>query len=187
MAPRPIEDAELTSLLARCGRREHDALSVLYRATGAHLLGCLMRILRRRALAEEALQDVFVQVWERADQYEQHRGRPYAWMVSIARYRAIDILRRERADQVDPFQLAETLTAQHDDPPPGDAAALATCMDQLDTEQRRSIELAFLGGQSHPQVAQAMQRPLGSVKSWIRRGLLSLKECLEACNVRTTT
>jgi RNA polymerase sigma-70 factor (ECF subfamily) len=176
---------ELTALLSRCARGEDSALAALYESVAPTVLGCLMRILRRRALAEEALQDVFVQVWQRAAQFDEHRGRAFAWIVSIARYRAIDILRRERADSVDPFVLAESLTAEESEGErprfATDDEALGRCLDALTEPQRESIRLAYLTGQSHPEIAATLQRPLGSVKSWIRRGLLALKECLEAC------
>jgi RNA polymerase sigma-70 factor (ECF subfamily) len=161
--------------------------------TAPTLLGCLIRILRRRALAEEVLQDVFVHIWQRAAQYDAERGRAWPWLVSIARYRAIDILRRERADATDPFELAEALEGEAGadaaaaiarESLPGDAQDLSRCMDKLGAEQRDSIRLAFLGGRSHPEIARTLDRPVGSVKSWIRRGLVSLKECIEACNVR---
>lgn len=178
-------------LLTRCGQHDHKALEALYQLAGSSLLGCLMKILRRRALAEEALQDVFVQIWQRAAQYEQHRGRAYAWMVSIARYRAIDILRRERAQITDPFEIAQSLEATTSTADSGDIAlsesrALELCMGRLDVEQRDSIRLAFVDGRSHQEVASSLNRPLGSVKSWIRRGLIALKECIEACGPPAT-
>lgn len=192
MAALPDETARLSALLDRCARQDARALEELYRLAAPTLLACLMRILRRRALAEEALQDVFVQVWQRAGQYDQHRGRPYAWLVSMARYRAIDIQRRERATQVDPFELGETLAGTADESESmsvslADAQVLEACLDRLSVEQRESIRLAFIGGRSHPEVAATLQRPVGSVKSWIRRGLAALKECIESCNLRTTT
>jgi RNA polymerase sigma-70 factor, ECF subfamily len=182
----PSDDADrLAGLLARCAQRDAPALEELYRSVAPTLLGCLVKILRRRALAEEALQDVFVQVWQRADQYEAHRGRPYAWLVSMARYRAIDILRRERSSSADPQELAETLAGETEEADPTPSAAddrvLELCMARLEVEQRECIRLAFLDGRSHAQIATARSRPLGSVKSWIRRGLVMLKECIEAC------
>lgn len=182
----PNDNADrLGELLARCAQRDAPALEELYRAVAPTLLGCLVKILRRRALAEEALQDVFVQVWQRAGQYEAHRGRPYAWLVSMARYRAIDILRRERISSVDPQELAETLAEEPVETDPNPSAAddrvLELCMTRLEVEQRECIRLAFIAGQSHAQIAAARSRPLGSVKSWIRRGLVLLKECIEAC------
>jgi RNA polymerase sigma-70 factor, ECF subfamily len=182
--------ARLETLLARCAAQDARALEELYRHAAPKLLGCLMKILRRRALAEEALQDVFVQVWQRAAQYDAHRGRPFAWLVSLARYRAIDILRRERAEPADPFVLAETVGAEPDGaaamPEVGlrEAEALELCLGKLGAEQRTSIRLAFIDGRSHPEVAAALGKPLGSVKSWIRRGLVALKECIDACSAR---
>jgi RNA polymerase sigma-70 factor (ECF subfamily) len=185
-----VEDAaqkqdELAALLARCGRGEQSALVTLYDRAAPTLLGSLVRILRRRALAEEALQDVFVQVWQRASQYDPSRGRAFAWIISIARYRAIDILRRERAESVDPFTLAESLTAEtsEDEAPRLLArdATLELCLERLTSEQRDSIRLAYVAGNSHQEIAAALNRPLGSVKSWIRRGLVALRECIESC------
>jgi RNA polymerase sigma-70 factor, ECF subfamily len=185
-----IDDSEkLAGLLAGCAARDKRALETLYRVASPRLLGCLFRILRRRALAEEALQDVFLQVWNRADQFDAHRGRPWAWLLSMARYRAIDILRRERADATDPALLAESLELATTDTGATDEsleseAVVARCFAQLDATTRDSIRLAFIGGRSHPEVARELDRPLGSVKSWIRRGLAALRECIESCSTR---
>lgn len=178
------DEAELERLIAACARRDSAALRRLYDLTAAQLLACVLRILRRRALAEETLQEVFVSIWQRAAQYEAHRGRPRAWLFSIARNRAIDTLRRERSE-TDRAAHAEDLP----DPVTGDAqeslmsgrlvAGLVRCLDLLTGDQRRGIELAFIDGLSHAQIATVTGEPLGTVKSWIRRGLLSLRECLE--------
>ena len=191
MLSEELNDDQLAALLARCARGESAALSVLYRATAPRLLGCLVRILRRRALAEEALQDVFVQVWQRAAQFDQQRGRVYAWLVSIARYRAIDIMRRERMVQINPLELAAAVDAKlsvsDDDTTQvhaGNSVALQTCLARLNPDQRESIQMAFINGRTHSEVALAMDRPVGSVKSWIRRGLAALKECLESCSTQ---
>lgn len=184
------EESTLEELLAGCARQNAVALAQFYRLTAPQVLACLMQILRRRALADEVLQDVYLQVWQRAGQFDAHRGRPLAWLISLARYRAIDILRRERSDNIDPFDLAETLADQSDDTPTTGTGfqedrVLRQCLEQLSSDQRECIRLAFLGGRSHPEVAEALHRPLGSVKSWIRRGLAALKECMESCAIRT--
>lgn len=191
MAPPPDISVKLEPLLARCANGDARALEAVYRLTAPALLGCLAKILRRRALAEEVLQDVYVQVWQRAANFDAHRGRAWPWLLSVARYRAIDILRRERADAVDPQVLAETLAVEPvdevaDPTALGSGAVLERCLGGLPAEQRQSIQLAFLGGRSHPEVATSLQRPLGSVKSWIRRGLVALKECIEACDAQAT-
>lgn len=188
---RPVDDnAQLAGLLTACAARDPRALETLYQVASPRLLGCLFKILRRRALAEEALQDVFLQVWNRAGQFDAHRGRPWAWLLSMARYRAIDILRRERAEPTDPLLLAETVELATTDGTDDagsleSASAVERCFEQLDALERDSIRLAFLCGQSHPEVARQLDRPLGTVKSWIRRGLAALRECIESCSTRT--
>jgi RNA polymerase sigma-70 factor (ECF subfamily) len=146
------------------------------------LLACLLRMLHRRDAAEDALQDVFVQIWNRASQFDANRGHPLAWLVSMARYRAIDLLRAQRAPLA-----AVSSDGEAADPAPEESAALeqsasllARCLAQLSAVQRRCLQLAFWQGYTHTQVALATGNPVGSVKSWIRRGLLSLKQCLQA-------
>src|ERR1700686_1994514 len=154
MAESPAEsptefDEQLLGLLGRCAAADPNALQRLYELVSPILFACLTRILRRRALAEEALQDVFVSIWQRAEQFEGGRGPARIWLLAIARHRAIDVLRSER---VDPYREADV--EQLPQPAPegvGDwssvgrsAAALARCFQELSGEQRRGIELAFV-------------------------------------------
>src|SRR5579872_1705282 len=169
-------DTELEALIAACARRDSTALRRLYTLAAPKLFGCMVRILRRRALAEEALQDVFVAIWQRAAQYDASRGRPWAWLISIARYRAIDVLRNERVELYREAELENLpeLAVAAESSAAGSrwtAAALVRCLGLLSIEQRRGIELAFINGRSHAQIAQIIGQPLGTVKSWIRRGL----------------
>jgi RNA polymerase sigma-70 factor, ECF subfamily len=184
-APSTAElEEKLRGLLDRCAAGDSGALQPLYELSSPLLFGCLIRILRRRALAEEALQDVFVSIWQRAGQFSAVRGRPMAWMISIARYRAIDLLRHERSAPVLVPDLPEQ--AQEDEQGesvsawmPG-SALLERCLALLSDHQRQCLELAFVGGSSHEDIARSTGNPLGTVKSWIRRGLQSLRQCLEA-------
>jgi RNA polymerase sigma-70 factor, ECF subfamily len=178
------DDVELTQLIAACAARNAQALRQLYDRTAPQLLACMVRILKRKALAEEALQDVFVSIWQRAGQFEARRGRPRAWLMSIARYRAIDVLRAERAElyrEAEIEQLPQLVTEGASDWSGAgrSAVALARCFEMLSADQRRGIELAFVDGASHADIARATHQPLGTVKSWIRRGLASLRQCLE--------
>jgi RNA polymerase sigma-70 factor (ECF subfamily) len=177
-------DEELTRLLQRCAAREGVALQRLYELTSPLLFAILTRMLRRRAVAEEALQDVFVTVWQRAAQFQPERGAPKAWLVSIARYRAIDMLRRERLAPIAVAEVPESASESAEDESATDrlpgAATLERCLELLTAEQRRCLELAFVGGNSYSDVSQLLGSPLGTVKSWIRRALQSLKGCLEA-------
>ncbi len=178
-------DEQLESLLERCAGSDAVALQRLYELASPVLFACLTRILRRRALAEEALQDVFVSIWQRASQFRTTRGKPMAWMMSIARYRAIDLLRHERRG---PTLVAEVpeggdIVADPDVEPPvglSGAALLERCIALLTPRQKHCLELAFVEGSSHEDIARLTGSPLGTVKSWIRRGLQSLRQCLES-------
>jgi RNA polymerase sigma-70 factor, ECF subfamily len=185
VAPTADFDEQLQSLLDRCAAADSSALQRLYELASPLLFACLTRILRRRALAEEALQDVFVSIWQRAGQFRAARGRPMAWMISIARYRAIDLLRHERSAPVlvpDLPERAETAEEGKDDSAPWMPAAglLERCLSLLTERQRNCLELAFVGGNSHEDISRLTGNPLGTVKSWIRRGLQSLRQCLES-------
>ena len=177
-------DQQLQQLLGRCAAADAAALQQLYQRVAPTLFACLQRMLRRRSVAEEALQDVFVTVWQRAGQYRPERGRAMAWLLSIARYRAIDLLRRERLAPTLVPQLPERTAAEEEPqdelPPMPGAALMERCLSLLSQRQRQCLELAFVGGNSHQDIAQLLGSPLGSVKSWIRRALHSLKACLES-------
>ncbi|HEU4778396.1 MAG TPA: sigma-70 family RNA polymerase sigma factor [Steroidobacteraceae bacterium] len=174
-------DIELAQLLQRCAAQDAAAFRVLYDKTSPILFARLLRMLRRRSVAEEVLQDVYVRIWQRAAQFEAHRGRALAWMVTIARYCAIDLMRRERMTLVTDDAIAEIA-----DESTVDAGGLEKpnnfdhCIGQLNEKTRACLTLAFVDGRSHDEIARLTTNPLGSVKSWIRRGLLELKECLSS-------
>jgi len=176
-------DEQLTTLLGRCASADGQALQRLYQLTSPMLFACLTRMLRRRAVAEEALQDVYVTVWQRAGQFRPERGRPMTWLMSIARNRAIDLMRREHLAPVLALEVPERTTEAEapDEPGPeplAGAALLERCLALLTPQQRQCLELAFVGGNSHADIARLVGSPMGTVKSWIRRGLQSLKTCL---------
>ena len=186
-AESPTEfDELLQSLLGRCAAADSKALQRLYELVSPVLFGCVTRILRRRALAEEALQDVFISIWQQAGQFTAVRGRPMAWMMSIARYRAIDLLRRERFAPTFEAQPPERRAIDAEPESEGSAAwvpsaeSMRRCLALLSDQQTQCLELAFVEGNSHEDIARLMGSPLGTVKSWIRRGLRSLRQCLES-------
>jgi RNA polymerase sigma-70 factor (ECF subfamily) len=172
-------EIELAQLLQRCAAQDPAAFRTLYDKTSPILFARLLRMLRRRSVAEEALQDVYVRIWQRAGQFEAGRGRALAWMVTIARYCAIDLMRRERMTLISDGSLAEIA-----DEPDGDSVTLEKpnnfdhCIGKLNDNTRQCLTLAFVEGRSHDEIAQLTTNPLGSVKSWIRRGLLALRDCL---------
>ena len=173
-------EIELAQLLQRCAAQDTAAFRTLYDKTSPILFARLLRMLRRRSVAEEVLQDVYVRIWQRAAQFEAHRGRALAWMVTIARYCAIDLMRRERMTLVSDDSLAEIAdesarrVRRHREAQ--QLRFLHRAAQRPDT--RQCLTLAFVEGRSHDEIARLTVNPLGSVKSWIRRGLLALKECL---------
>jgi len=191
---------DLSRLLARAGLGDRAAFALLYERTSAHLFGVVLRINRDRAQAEDVLQEVYVNVWRAAQSFDAAQSQPLTWLTSIARNRAIDSLRRKQAEpQTQPAPLASDSDEERDvyddvaDNTPGplallsqasDARALSDCMQGLSAHQRQSVALAFYDGLSHAEVAEQMKEPLGTVKSWVRRALISLKACLENAVVR---
>jgi RNA polymerase sigma-70 factor (ECF subfamily) len=182
---RPAGDADgaaLEALLERCARRDRAAFAALYARVAPTLLAVLLQMLKRRELAEDVLQDVFVKVWQQAGQFDAIRGRPLAWLISIARYRAIDVQRAARPMLV----LSESqmeLEPQFQVTGPADSggvrSALLRCLQLIAAPQRRCLVLAYEQGLTHEEIARAVGEPLGTVKSWVRRSLLALRRCLE--------
>jgi RNA polymerase sigma-70 factor (ECF subfamily) len=179
-------DSRLADLLARAGLADRAAFQELYESTKTKLFAISLRIVRERHLAEEVLQDSFVNIWNHAASYATQKSAPMTWMTAIVRNRSLDLVRRpkvEVADEDDFFAL------NFEDDAPGPDARLAQsrdrtriehCMGTLDAEQKQSIALAFYQGLSHSEVADHLGKPLGTVKTHIRRGLLKLKGCLDA-------
>jgi RNA polymerase sigma-70 factor (ECF subfamily) len=171
-------EIELAQLLQRCAAQDQAAFRALYDKTSGILFARLLRMLRRRSVAEEVLQDVYVRIWQRAAQFELNRGKALAWMVTIARYCAIDLMRRERISLVSDDAVEEVADESGAEPAADKPNNFDFCIGQLNENTRRCLTLAFVEGRSHDEIAQVTTHPLGSVKSWIRRGLLALKDCL---------
>ena len=173
----------LEDLLARTALGDRAAFAGLYQATSPKLFGVALRILRREDWAEEVLQESYVSVWRHAPEYQASRAAPMTWMTSIVRNRCLDWLRRPNPQPLDD-EFLEGL--ESDNPSPldelergRDTAALARCLRGLDAKQRQAIALAFFDGLSHAELAQHLREPLGTVKTWVRRGLARLRSCLE--------
>ena len=175
-------EIELAQLLQRCAAQDSGGVPHAVRQDFAHPLRAPAAHAEAPRVAEEALQDVYVRIWQRAAQYEAHRGRALAWMVTIARYCAIDLMRRERVTLVSDDSLAEIA-----DESAAEAGGLEKpnnfdhCIEQLNDNTRKCLTLAFVEGRSHDEIARLTVNPLGSVKSWIRRGLLASRN---ACRPR---
>jgi RNA polymerase sigma-70 factor (ECF subfamily) len=176
----------LSNLLARIGRGDEQAFGELYRHTSSKLFGVAVRTLGRRDWAEEVLQDCFVKIWQHAADYGAERSQPLTWLTSIVRNRCIDWLRRPREEAMPEDEEGQPLIELADEGPgplmrlldTEDAAWLARCMEKLVARERQSVALAFFYGLSHAELAEHLAQPLGTVKTWVRRGLDRLRDCL---------
>jgi RNA polymerase sigma-70 factor (ECF subfamily) len=175
--------ARLAGLLAKAALGDRAAFAELYRATSSKLFAVSLRIVRERPLAEEALQDSFVNIWNHASDYAQAKSAPTTWMTAIVRNRSLDIVRRTREEPDIDDALSANLADAGAAPPQeaearADAHSIRECLEELEAEQRQTIALAFFHGLTHSELAAHLRRPLGTVKTHVRRGLLKLKDCL---------
>jgi len=177
--------SQLTAALARVAAGDRAALRIVYQDTSSKLFGVCLRILNDRGEAEDVLQDVYVTVWRKAGSFDPARASPITWLVAIARNRAIDRLRASAASRrSEPIESAEDV---RDDAPAAlelvvaaeQRERLKTCLGELEERHSAVIRSAFLDGVTYEQLAQRMEVPLGTMKSWIRRGLMKLRTCLE--------
>jgi RNA polymerase sigma-70 factor (ECF subfamily) len=170
------------------------AFATVYQATRAHLFGVILRIVLDHGQAEDVMQEVFVNIWRAAQGFDATRAQPMTWLTSIARNRAIDSLRRRKTE---PQTVSSSRTDADDEEhdllavmPSGAAGPLellqqaaqarevGQCVQQLSAEQRHCVALAYYHGLSHSEMAEHLAQPLGTVKSWVRRALIALKDCL---------
>jgi RNA polymerase sigma-70 factor (ECF subfamily) len=175
--------ADLHDLLRRVAARDATAFAALYRATNAKLYGVIARILPRGDLGAEALQEAYVRIWEKAGDFDPVKGSPLAWMATIARNRALDEVRRVRpasledlpesfepaAAEVDPLAARERSEA---------LTALVNCLKTLEEEKREIVLLAYYRGLSRDALARRFGRPEATIKTWLRRSLAQLRDCL---------
>ncbi|RDI18619.1 RNA polymerase sigma factor [Pseudacidovorax intermedius] len=182
-------DDELLGLLDRVARRDASALQALYERTSSRLFGLAMRVVRQHEWAEDVLQEAFLTIWRSAPDYRATLSPPMAWMSLIVRSRALDLLRRQTSQGGDVTQefsetLADTLPASEPGPQElADASEQAwllhQCLQQLPNAQREALSLAYLRDLSHSELATRLAQPLGTIKTWIRRGLDKLRVCME--------
>lgn len=173
----------IIDLLAKCSLHQVEALDDIYRLMSPHLFSVALRIVNRREWAEEVLQETFVNIWRNANSYNNSKGHPVTWMVSIVRNKAIDWIRTvaNRAEynhELDDELLQSLQNPQEDLIDAECAKAIQACLQALDQQQRDAISLVYYKGLTHQDLVKSMQSPLGTVKSWVRRGLAQLKRCL---------
>ena len=186
-----LDDDEIRRLLVRTAARDSAAFETLYRTSAPLMAGIALRIVGRAELAEEVVHDAYVRIWRAAASFDPPAPSAVAWMIAIVRHRAFDLLQSADHSRVDPIgDDAEALLERYyewgtapEDVLERDRTAqwLRRCLEQLDAAERQAIVLAYHHGLSHRDLAAHLARPLGTVKSWVRRGLASLRRCVEAC------
>ena len=183
----PSSAEELSRLLSRCSLGDRKSFEQLYKSSSAQLFGLILRIVKNQDIAAEILQESYIKIWNRAGDFRAELAQPITWMSTIARNQAIDTLRRT-ANQNIANEPVEDLHWLPDDknPAPEDLAhreqqgkALQECLGQLEGLQQKALLLAYFRGMTHEELAVHLDKPLGTVKSWLRRGLQRLKQCLE--------
>ncbi|WP_370461332.1 sigma-70 family RNA polymerase sigma factor [Reyranella sp. CPCC 100927] len=175
-------DLDVEEALRRCAAGDAGALRAIFEREAPRMIGVAQRIVRRRALAEEVVQDSFVQIWRRAASFDAARGAGRTWIYAIVRHRAISILRDERRLELDADgDPTATVSEESSDDivtKLSDSSSLRRCLEHLEERARKLIVLTYVHGLSHTELAAREGVPLGTVKSWIRRGALALRECL---------
>jgi RNA polymerase sigma-70 factor (ECF subfamily) len=195
MAPDPDKQKQrsalLAALLARVALSDQQAFAELYRLTSSHLYAVALRILRESGTAEEVLQESYVNIWHHAGSYVAAKSQPLTWLTSIVRNRCLDQMRRREVDTVTIDDEEQGTMFADDRPSPmemlissADALAVRDCVERLDAGQKQAIALAFYHGLSHSELARHLRQPLGTVKSWVRRGLERIKACLDVVGVQ---
>lgn len=172
-------------LLIRCSRKDQEAFQQLYQQTSAKMYAVCLRILQQEALAEDVLQEAYVKIWHSADQYTKAKGKALTWISTVVRNKALDKLRhlKTRPQEVEVtyegVEFATTELAPEQLTGFGqDAEKLQKCLQQLKPEQQKSILMSYYYGYTHDEMSQAMGKPLGTIKAWVRRGLEKLRSCL---------
>lgn len=183
MAQTEFTSLDITKLIIRISVKDREAFDLLYQQTNAKLFGVCLRVLKDRAEAEDALQDVFVKIWAKADRYSVSDLSPISWLVAVARNHAIDRIRARRQPLADidaAFELADPKPGPEALAVSGDENALMyRCLDELDPERAQAVEGAYLSGETYAELAERHRVPLNTMRTWLRRSLLKLRECLE--------
>ena len=181
-------DTTLIALIDRIALADEKALRELYELTSSKLYGVAVRVVTNREWAEDVLQEAYINIWRIAGDYKSTLSPPMAWMALVVRSRGLDFLRRrtsERADRMQELDDVISDTVAGDSPNPMDTAqaseqakALHNCLSLLDNKQREVVSLAYMRDMSHNELAEQLKLPLGTVKTWIRRGLEQLRGCM---------
>ena len=182
MTQTPSQD--IADLISRCALRDRTAFQLLYERTSAKLFGVTLRILKDRSEAEEAVQEVFVKVWQRADRYVAWTTSPISWLVAVARNHSLDILRARRppSDDIDvALEIPDAgPTPERATQESQERAEIDRCLGTLEADRADAVRGAYLDGYSYEELATRYAVPLNTMRTWLRRSLIKLKDCLSA-------
>ena len=178
-----LTPAELVWLIAAVAKGDEAAFERLYTATRAKLYGVVLRILRRQDLAEEVIQETYVKIWNSAGQFNPGLSSPITWMASIARNRAIDIVRKTSELSIEQEPAAMDVAADSPDPlarreMTEELKRLLECVGQLEPDRQKLVLLAYYNGWSREQLASKFEAPVNTVKTWLRRSMMDIRKCL---------
>lgn len=174
---------DVSRLIQRTALRDRAAFDQLYARTAAKLYGVCLRILNDRSEAEDALQDVFIKIWRKADSYAVSELSPITWLVAVARHQAIDRIRSRKPRTADLDDAVHLADERQPDPETqviatGEKHKLEDCLGELETDRARAVRGAYLDGLSYAELAQRHDVPLNTMRTWLRRSLMKLKDCL---------
>lgn len=176
-----MQSDELLSLISATAQGDKKAFAQLYEETSSKLFAISLKMLTNRAHAEEVLQDAFVKIWHNASEYNSSKGSVISWMISIVRYRCLDVLRYNKVRKEEILSSDESLNTISEEFIEVDYDSdtkLVNCIEELEVQQKQVIHLAYYRGLSHAELVNQTSIPLGTIKSWIRRGLQQLQRCL---------
>lgn len=179
-----MDATELAAAVTRVAQGDRTAFATLYQATCAKLYGVVLRILNRRDLSDEVLQEVYLKIWERAAEFDAARSSPITWMVTIARNRALDLKRRKQPDSLEDMPEHIEFAAEEENPlalreQHEDLQRVMSCLDGIDAQKREMVILAYLRGWSREQLSSRFAAPVATVKTWLHRSLAQLRLCLD--------
>ena len=178
-----LTPADLTAFLAATAQGDRAAFEQLYAATRAKLYGVVLRILRRHDLADEVIQETYLKIWGSAGSFDPLKASPITWMVTIARNRAIDLVRKRSEASIEEEPEAMDVAADIPDPLAArelseDLKRLMACVGALDGDRQQMVLLAYYSGLSREQLAAKFEKPVNTIKTWLRRSLIEIRECL---------
>ncbi|MCK0164836.1 sigma-70 family RNA polymerase sigma factor [Marinobacter sp. S6332] len=183
--PQAATANDISALIGSVAMQDRAAFAKLYTATAPKLLGVVLRILKERSWADDVIQEAYLKVWQRAGQFDSGKASPITWLVSIARNKAIDELRKHPAgrtstDDAMDERVSRQPTAQDQMEDQQEVSKLNRCIDELAKERQDIVRLAYLGGWSREELANQYEQPVNTMKTWLRRALQDIKGCLES-------